>query len=112
MNIHSENRAEYDFSEGMKGLLRDYHTFLLDNHYSPVEVPDELRGLLSLKECEACDHALWMIEEMLGRRRPFHEVMANRWLGFVQAVLWISGHRGISDLRRETRKMLGLSAPP
>jgi hypothetical protein len=62
---------------------------------------------------QAVCHALWMCDEM-DRRLSAHPVSdpgvdpaaegrANRWLGFVQGVLWVSGLRTVAAMRDDVR---------
>lgn len=46
-------------------------------------------------------HALWMCSQSFDCPDKL-----NRWLGFVQAIMWISGLRTIRQLRDETREAL------
>lgn len=58
------------------------------------------------------EHAAWMCEEMI-RRIDASEGTAidqdalrgkvNRWLGFVQGILWITGTRTIKQMRDDSR---------
>lgn len=80
---------------------------------------DRLRALLATYANDvspACDpdaqHILWMLSEMEARLCEVHETAEareesiakrNRWLGFVQALLYARGVRTIDELREETR---------
>ena len=46
-------------------------------------------------------HALWMVHEMIRRLEAGEEAspgQADRWIGFIQAVLWTHGIFSITDM--------------
>jgi hypothetical protein len=49
-------------------------------------------------ELQQIQHARWMVEELLGREE-MPEDKLNRWLGFIQGVLWCTGKYSINDMR-------------
>lgn len=53
------------------------------------------------------DHALWMIAQMHKGMQPgvnaWDAQKLNRWLGFIQGVLWMAGAYTIDELRQQTR---------
>ena len=57
-------------------------------------------------------HAHWMCLEIPGLLETDNGFeKANRWLGFVQGVLWVSGVYSIDDMRDDNRsKQISLSA--
>jgi hypothetical protein len=52
------------------------------------------------RTCDAIhlDHIKWMLEEL-----PEDLDKANRWLGFIQGVLWANGMYTIDDMREHNR---------
>jgi hypothetical protein len=46
-----------------------------------------------------CNHVLWMIGEMRTFIAEGRDDKVNRWLGFVQGVLWTTGLYTIDDMR-------------
>lgn len=49
-------------------------------------------------EMQQLQHTRWMVEELLSQDDlPFDKV--NRWLGFIQGVLWSRGKYSIDDMR-------------
>jgi hypothetical protein len=48
---------------------------------------------------KAMRHAMWMCEVSLGFIRDGQAGKADRWLGFVQGVLWACGHYTIDEMR-------------
>ena len=48
-------------------------------------------------------HARWMIQEMIGRleaNKETGEGQAERWIGFIQALLWVNGFYSIDEMRK------------
>jgi len=65
------------------------------NHLTARKVP-------ALQEGGQLAHAHWMCLEVL-RIEP---EKVNRWLGFIQGVLWCEGEFTIDQLRDQTREVL------
>ena len=42
---------------------------------------------------------------MLNCPHEFDKLKTNRWLGFIQGILWTTGCKGILELRDETREL-------
>lgn len=51
------------------------------------------------------EHAAWMIQEMLDAWDGKSERKTNRWLGFIQGILWSTKMRGILELKDESRHL-------
>lgn len=54
----------------------------------------------------ALSYARWMIQEMLeDKDDKFYnsDIKTNRWLGFIQGIMWMKDRRGIQELREESR---------
>lgn len=47
----------------------------------------------------ALAHIAWMCTQI----PELHQSKANRWIGFIQGVLWMTGQRTIDELREESR---------
>jgi hypothetical protein len=59
-------------------------------------------------------HAAWMAEEMLrhlGGKQP-DRAKANRWIGFIQGILWMTRSFTIDELRQHTKDAAGPQRPP
>lgn len=77
--------------------------------YQPLRLDAAAQPTLFQAVC----HALWMCDEMGGRLAahsvsdpgadPAAEGKANRWLGFVQGVLWVAGLRTVAAMRDDNR---------
>lgn len=52
-------------------------------------------------------HGRWMIENMREKVdvEKWSERKLNRWLGFIQGLLWSLGQRGLLDLRSDSRDL-------
>ena len=48
---------------------------------------------------DAARHALWMCAEARRFLQGGQREKADRWLGFVQGILWTFGHYSIDDMR-------------
>jgi len=53
---------------------------------------------------EQARHAAWMVEEMFNyangtKAEHYDEAKVNRWIGFIQGVLWMYGVYRVNDLR-------------
>lgn len=48
---------------------------------------------------EALSHCRWMLErmELMARGNETHKL--DRWLGFIQGVMWMCGHYTVNELR-------------
>jgi hypothetical protein len=58
-----------------------------------LEQPESQRGFL--------EHVEWMTHEALGFIKEGRLDKANRWLGFIQGVLWSQGIRTIDQMRQD-----------
>jgi len=63
-------------------------------------------GLVDVKPWPeaALKHALWMCEEALGHLEAEKLDKAQRWLGFIQGVLWVTGAANLPTLRADNRR--------
>lgn len=89
-------------NDAVRELLIDYNMALADegilgqNHKGVVETPDtpmEMR----------LEHTRWMVIQLLGTADYFSPIKFNRWLGFIQGVLWMNGNRTLQQLQDENR---------
>jgi len=61
---------------------------------------------INLKDnADRMGHARWMISEMLEIGEDWSDYKTNRWLGFVQSIIWCTKLRGISELRDDNRNL-------
>lgn len=51
------------------------------------------------------EHTSWMVQQLLDNSEDWSDRKVNRWLGFIQGVLWCAKFRGILDLRDESRNL-------
>lgn len=56
---------------------------------------------------EHLQHAAWMVDEMLSyigvtEAEHYDGDKVNRWIGFIQGVLWMYGVYTVDDLRQQT----------
>ena len=90
----------------MQGLVNLYIAELQRRHHKPVRKPLDY----------PLGHALWMLHEMRedleGYGYETEDAASdrtwdkfNRWLGFVQGVLWINGVYTIDEMRDQTRPL-------
>ena len=60
------------------------------------------------------DHLLWMIAQMYKGMQPgvnaWDAQKLNRWLGFIQGVLWMGGAYTIDELRQQVRAFTSTEA--
>ena len=52
---------------------------------------------------DAMEHVLWMcvqVQEFVAQGKL---EKANRWLGFIQGILWLSGRGSVDDFREDNR---------
>lgn len=82
----------------MKALLTRYAKHLL--WFKPVNIYRRNSTGAATGEPAVLNHVLWM----LGNMPDQNDVPKfNRWLGFVQGVLWAFGHYTLDDLRADVR---------
>jgi len=63
------------------------------------------RGFFPFQGGMALSHCSWMVQEMVNRvaQDQVDEGKANRWLGFVQGVMWREGFFSIDQLRQHVK---------
>ena len=104
--------------EQARAVVEQYITALgnLRRTLAPRKCALDKRGLPNVLSLE---HALWMLHEMRTMLHNAHAVWSdpewdlgdtvdgdkiNRWLGFVQGVLWTTGVYTIDDMRDHNRQ--------
>lgn len=77
-----------------------------EEHLSVYGVPMRftVRGVIPSGE-QAARHVLWMCAEVRTFLKEGRREKADRWLGFVQGVLWSLGHYTIDDMRSQSRRI-------
>lgn len=89
-------------NDKIREILHQYNHALADegiigrNHKDLIETPDtpmEYR----------LEHTRWMILQLLESADYFSPIKFNRWLGFIQGVLWMNGNRTFRQIRNENR---------
>jgi len=88
-------------NDQVRELLLDYNITLHEEGVLGVEHSD-LEGPDVPVE-DYLEHTRWMVLRMIEHPDEFDAGKLNRWLGFVQGVLWMNGNRTIQRLRDETR---------
>ena len=82
-------------------VARKYLTELQGQDYEPKKFT--LNGQLPNHQ-EAREHIAWMCLQILEFcQPPFRLGKADRWLGFVQGVLWFMGDKTIDEMRDDNR---------
>lgn len=90
----------------MKELIALYRQRLEDAGFSGVRVD---AGKDDVELNAQYQHLLWMLNQMDAMAEdpgPEDDDKLNRWLGFVQGVLWSTGIFTLTELRAQTRKAL------
>jgi len=85
-------------NDKIKTLLAQYDQQLGDLGVVPVASEDRYRS-----QYWALGHARWMLVKMLAEADNWPDHKNNRWLGFVQGILWMTSRKGILTMRDETR---------
>tara|TARA_R100001244_G_scaffold25113_2_gene25389 strand:- start:56389 stop:56739 length:351 start_codon:yes stop_codon:yes gene_type:complete len=95
--------------EHIKILLFKYQRELETLNIAPERQEDYLGmpGAQGLSDTtDAMKHIAWMIDELIKEEaRDWDENEADRWLGFIQGILWFTKMRGIVDLQDETASL-------
>jgi hypothetical protein len=76
---------------------------VLEN-YEEVLTKRGLVGLHRLNGGDTIDHVVWMVTEAKGYAKEGRVEKANRWLGFIQGVLWSKGIFKIDEMKEHNRK--------
>jgi hypothetical protein len=87
----------------VKEVAIKYDNRLADLDVEPLECDGKCASALV-----RLSHVRWMcrrISEMVDEQAPYEKI--QRWLGFVQGVLYADGIYGIDDLRRHVRTTEG-----
>lgn len=91
----------------IRDLLQQYRQSILDCE------PGECNGRVRMVPDRTTSHrhAAWMIDQMLDPGWDWtNRDKTNRWLGFIQGVLWMEGGYSINQLRDQTRPIAEKSA--
>jgi len=85
----------------IKALIARYDLELQKVDIEVLEIRDRVS---SPEDPYPLNHARWMINQMLDNPEVFESNIpkTNRWLGFIQAILWMEDVRGILKLREES----------
>jgi hypothetical protein len=51
----------------------------------------------------ACSHARWMCQQAIAYVKAGEDAKADRWLGFIQGVLWMRGLYSIEQMKEHNR---------
>ena len=92
----------------MIDLLIYYDNVIRDDSIPIKQVEDHTRS-----DLQRLEHLRWMIDQMLHTADPrllgkFQKPeTVNRWLGFIQGVMWAAGYFGIKELRDQSRDLNG-----
>lgn len=89
-------------------LLQSYQTELDSLRISEKRMEDfcGMPGLDGLEDsANQLKHAKWMVGQMLNSADEWSDKKINRWLGFIQGVLWCNKIKGILQMRDESRHL-------
>lgn len=97
-------------NEKIRSLLEKYRDELTKMRVAASRVEDQVGfpGVKGLEdESKQLSHIQWMIYTMLEDAEPqaWSDRKLNRWLGFIQGVLWCTKLRGILEMRDESRNL-------
>jgi len=81
-------------------LAAHYKTLLPNPQQMPVESYDEVGHP---DPDEVYPHAAWMCDRIVEFVAEDHIEKAMRWLGFVQALVWIDGEESLNTMRDMAR---------
>jgi len=86
----------------IQSVAEYYCTLFRKNNIKAVNRNEELGTYFDgdVRFDPAFEHAHWMCQQ-LSRMTDFEK--ANRWLGFVQGVLWTGSFRSITQMREDNR---------
>jgi hypothetical protein len=89
-------------------LLKKYSAEFIKMNV-PAKRCEDYSGEIGLRRLEdeqiQLRHARWMVDEMLDEADQWSDRKVNRWLGFIQGILWCVKFRGILELRDESRNL-------
>ena len=86
----------------MKELIALYRARLVQDHHE-AHNQYEYHPALRRDRCCQLDHVLWMLDAMDQMQDARKH---QRWLGFIQGVLYAQGIYDLTELRNQTRKAL------
>jgi hypothetical protein len=97
----------------MKELIEMYSSMLADQGQAAISanLDNPINFTEKTARREALDHVKFMLHEMHANFDRFDEEKRNRWLGFVQGVLWREGLYSIDELRQQVIASSINSAP-
>lgn len=100
--------------ELLRELINDYRLYLLEATDATIVEGDEYEALLDrndITEIECWDLAYTMCDTLLDQldaplaidMGPEEKMQINRWLGFIQGLMWSSECRTVNQMRDESR---------
>lgn len=89
-------------ADKIREVVARYEKRLTDEQFLPIKVPDQTQVGPFLYGVEL-QHALWMCDEIQRLLASGEVDRANRWLGFVQGVLWSGGLYSIGEMADHNR---------
>lgn len=97
-------------NEKIKSLLERYDDELAQLKILPCRSEDYCGdiGAQGLQDnMKQMAHTRWMISQMIDDPdlKQWSDRKVNRWLGFIQGVLWCNKMRGILEMRDESRHL-------
>lgn len=100
----------------LEELLWKYHAYLLEQTDASLVEGEDYDLLLDSycgSECDGWDLAFSMVDQLLDEvtaplsvdkyGKPAEMMKINRWLGFIQGVMWSTQCRTINEMREESR---------
>lgn len=85
-------------------LATHYKTFLPPPQRLPEESYDEIGHP---DPDEAFPHAAWMCDQIIDFALYGRKEKAMRWLGFVQALIWINGDESLNQIKEHSKMQAG-----
>jgi len=91
----------------LRDVVANYQTRLLSAGLTPKRDEDSTPGMaltdIDWGDIAELDHVLWMCGEVQTFLVEGRYDKANRWLGFIQGVLWVLGIYSIPELQEHNR---------
>jgi hypothetical protein len=95
-------------NEGVLVLAKKYQSLLKEKGYKAKELKNldsKIDAAVFMQEHEGIfNHVLWMCKELEKTVEKDME-KSQRWLGFVQACLWVGGFYSINELRAQIKSI-------
>jgi hypothetical protein len=75
--------------------------------YDDILTKDGFQNVQENDEYGSLNHARWMLNQIPNMLGDFYKIeKANRWLGFVQGVLWANGYCDIKSMKEHNKPIV------